>query len=467
MGRSLLSLRLGLRVRIGLWYAFFTLSCLSLFGAFLLLYLSEALEASRGPTLMHRAARVSAFVHYEHTLYPDRPLADLLESFRKASPENDEVVVRSGDGQRLLFAGGGEPALWQEPLCSLPCFREFRYGGHHYRSYAEQATLAGAPVLLMLTGTIDEHYDLLRTVRTSYLLFVPFLLVASLSGGYLLSGRALQPVARITATASRLSISDLQGRVPVPRSDDELRMLAEAWNSMLERLQVSVERTAQFTSDASHDLRTSIAVMLGSAQLALRRPRTPTQYAETLQTLAAECEHTLRLLEDLLGAARSGFEQHALRPEPLDLAPMLRELCRLFSAKAEMKAQRLTLALEPEGWMSGDALLLRRLVSVLLDNAIRYTPRGGAIEVRLHSAPAHLLLQVHDNGPGVAPSDVSRIFGRAIRVQVSENPEPGSGLGLNIARWIAEAHQASLSVQSELGRGSIFQVAFPRIERSI
>ncbi len=455
-----------LRVRVGLWYALFTLSCLSLFGVFLSIYLGRALEASRAPTMVHRAARATAFVNSEHDANPARPLSGILLHFLEASPESDEILVRSEDGGRLLFAGGGQPALRQQPLCALPCFREFRYAGHHYRSYSERAWFAGTPVQLTLAGTVDEHYGILRTVRTSYLLFVPFLLLASVSGGYLLSGRALLPVGRITAIASQLSISDLGGRVPVPGTGDELQTLAEAWNSMLARLQLSVERNTQFTSDASHDLRTSIAVMLASAQLALRKPRTPQQYAETLHTLTLECEHTLRLLEDLLAAARSGFEQHELKQEPVELDRMVRERCLLFAAEAEVKGQTLTLDLESGAWISGDRSLLHRLIGVLVENAIQYTPRGGAVAVNLRHTPMQLLLQVQDTGPGIAPANLSRIFGRAFRVQVSDSNEAGSGLGLSIARWIAEAHHANLSVHSQPGEGSVFEVAFPALERA-
>jgi two-component system, OmpR family, heavy metal sensor histidine kinase CusS len=309
-----------LRIRLGIWYAVFTISCLSLFGLFLILYLGRALEASRASTMVHRSVRLVAFVNSEYNQNRDRPLTDILVSFLRATPESDEIIIRSANGVRLLFSSGGEPGLKEEPMCALPCFREFSFKGHKYRAYTQRAVLANVPVQVTVTGNIDEHYGIMRTVRTSYLIFIPFLLFVSLSGGYLLSSRALRPLGRMTAMASRLSISDLHGRIPVPHTGDELQTLAEAWNNMLARLQLSVERNAQFTSDASHDLRTSIAVMLASAQLALRKPRTSDQYTRTLRTLSSECEHTLRLLEDLLASARSGFERHEPSQEPLELA---------------------------------------------------------------------------------------------------------------------------------------------------
>jgi signal transduction histidine kinase len=261
-----------------------------------------------------------------------------------------------------------------------------------------------------------------------------------------------------------LSISDLHGRISVPQTGDEVQRLAEAWNNMLARLQVSVQRNTQFTSDASHDLRTSIAVMLASAQLALRKPRTPDQYAKTLRTLISECEHTMRVLEDLLASARSGFEQHELNLEPLDLARIVRERCLLFSDKAEGKGQQLTFDLVSDAWVLGDSSLLHRLISVLVDNAIKYTLHGGNIHVCLRCAPSGFVLEIRDTGVGIANADIPRIFDRRFRSQASSRNEPGAGLGLNIARWIAEAHRASLTVQSMEQVGSVFEVAFPHLE---
>lgn len=455
-----------LRIRLGIWYAVFTLSCLFLFGLFLMLYLGRALEASRAPTMVHRGARLVAFVNSEHSQSASRPLNAILQSFLAATPESDEIIVRDAGGSRTLFVGGGEPSLRSETMCAAPCFREFTIAHHHYRAYAERAVLAGLPVQITIAGSIDEHYGIMHTVRDSYFLFIPFLLLASLSGGYLLSSRALVPVGRMTSMASRLSISDLQGRIPVPRTGDELQTLAEAWNNLLARLQVSVERNAQFTSDASHDLRTSIAVMLASAQLALRKPRTGEEYTKTLRMLISECEHTLRLLEDLLVSARSGFEQHALMQEPLDLAGVVRDGCLLFANQALEKDQLLTFDLAPDAWILGDRSLLHRLVGALVDNAIKYTPRGGTVFIHLQNAQSKLLLEVRDTGPGIAPADLPRIFDRSFRAQASRSEVRGNGLGLNIAHWIAEAHRASLTVRSTEEMGSVFQVAFPSLEQA-
>jgi signal transduction histidine kinase len=313
-----------------------------------------------------------------------------------------------------------------------------------------------------MAGNIEEHFGVMRTVRTAYFLFVPFLLLASLTGGYILSGRALVPVGKMTAMASRLSITNLRGRVIVPGTGDELQGLAEAWNSLLARLESSVKRSAQFTSDASHDLRTSIAVILASAELALGKERTPEEHQRLFRTVQTECEHTLNLLEDLLLTARYGFEQHQLQWTSLDFAALVRESCLPFLSQAEIKGQSLTFDLADNVRVAGDRSLLHRLIAVLVENALKYTPQGGTVSVRLVPCERQgALLEVCDTGPGIDPGDLPRIFDRHFRSQSSRKAARGSGLGLNIARSIAEIHLASISAQSELKKGSAFQVLFP------
>lgn len=455
-----------LRIRFGMAYALFTIGCLTLFGAFLTIYLGKALQASRPLSMAHRAAILVKFVENERRENPGQILAQSLDNFLLVSPDTDEILLHSQDGKKLLFAGGEEPGLKDMHVCKAPCYLMYHLHGRNYRTYSIHAVLAGAPVLLTMSGDVDEHYGILRTVRTSYLLFVPFLLVASLGGGYLLSGRALLPVGRMTATASRLSITNLRGRIPVPPTGDELQRLAEAWNDMLGRLQASVERNAQFTSDASHDLRTSIAVIFTSSQLALSRLRSTEEQTRLLRTISSECEHTLTLLEDLLIVARCDSECHELAHEPLELSDLIQKSCSLFILQAEAKEQLFDLELISNSWILGDPTLLRRLLGVLLENAIKYTPHGGSISARVRRAGSNVLLEVCDTGRGIAPSDLPRIFDRHFRSPASQQSERGNGLGLNIARWIAEAHRASLVVESEIDKGSLFRVSFPLFESS-
>jgi two-component system, OmpR family, heavy metal sensor histidine kinase CusS len=456
-----------LRVRVGLGYAVFTVSCLTLFGIFLALYLGRVLESSRPASMVDRASRLVAFTNAEHKADATRPLAETLNSFIEASPDTSEIIVRSPDGRKLFLATGDQPFLLDRVNCRSPCYQEVVYSGHPIRTYTVEVTLAATPVELTMAGRVDEHYGILHTVRTSYLLFIPFLVLASLAGGYIFSDRALLPVGRMTATASRLSISDLRGRVPVPRTGDELQSLAEAWNNMLARLQGAVERNAQFVSDASHDLRTSVAVMLASAQLGLSRRRSVEEHGKLLGKIASECEHTLTLLEDLLISARFGSEQHQFAREALDLAQVIRESCGLFTHQAEAKDQSLTLALSSQCWIRGDRSLLHRMIAVLVENAIKYTAPGGAIAVRVANEKTAAILEVSDTGSGISAADLPRIFDRHFRSPASRRKQHGNGLGLHIARSIAEAHGAPLTVESVLNRGSVFRVAFPRMESEV
>jgi signal transduction histidine kinase len=284
-------------------------------------------------------------------------------------------------------------------------------------------------------------------------------LIASVAGGFALSHRALRPLNRITTEARAISIQDLKHRLPVPRTGDELQVLAETWNELLARLEIAVGRLTQFTGDISHDLRTTITVMLTTVEFALRRNRPEGYYREVLTTIATECRTTSQLLDDLLAAARADIVQRNIHWQPVDVSEITLEVCEHLRAKAEIKQQVLRSRVCGSAWTRGDISMLRRLLNILLDNAIKYTPGSGTIEVSLERVDTRLELKVSDSGIGIPPDALSRIFDRFYKVDESRNQEDGSsGLGLAIAKWIVEAHNATIQVSSVLNEGSTFTV---------
>ena len=327
------------------------------------------------------------------------------------------------------------------------------------RTLNHLVTLNGQKVRLSISGITNEHMETLRTIRDSYLILCPLLLIASVAGGFFLSHRALKPLHRITSEARAIGIQDLKHRLPVPRTDDELQLLAETWNELLARLEGAVDRLTQFTGDISHDLRTTITVMLTTAEFALRRNRSESCYREVLTTIAIECRTTSQLLDDLLAAARADIVRRNIDWQPVDVSEITLEVCEHLRAKAEIKQQVLRSHVCPSAWTRGDVSMLRRLLNILLDNAIKYTPELGMIDVSLERANARLELKVRDSGIGIPPDALSRIFDRFYKVDESRNREDGSsGLGLAIAKWIVEAHNGNIEVSSVVNEGSTFTV---------
>jgi signal transduction histidine kinase len=228
-------------------------------------------------------------------------------------------------------------------------------------------------------------------------------------------------------------------------------------------LESAVNRLAQFTADASHELRTPVALIRTTAELTLRRRRTTEEYCEALTEIQAESERTSELIADLLTLARADAGQGSLPLEPADLAPLVEEACRQGRLLAGAKQVRLEASAPEEAvFVDANPPALRRLLLILLDNAVKYTPRGGTVRISVSAGPP-AAITVTDTGTGIPEKELSRIFERFYRADPSRNRETGgSGLGLSIAQWIAEMHGAEIGAESAEGQGSEFRVRFSR-----
>ncbi|ADV83025.1 sensor histidine kinase [Terriglobus saanensis] len=459
--KELLNLR-SLRVRLCLWYVLLSMVSMTALGTFSYFYLLHALASSRERTMERRELRLLRFVQDEPVLDPHVQLADQLHHFMLASPDTDILEVSDLAGKTIFPVTAGTAAIaWSSDACVHPCFKVLPMGQHRFRALQQVVSIRGQLYRITMAGMIDEHYDILNMVETSYLIFLPLMLVVSVAGGFMLSHRALEPVDRITRSAHLISIRDLSHRLPVPDTGDELQRFAETWNQILERLEGAVKRLTQFTGDVSHDLRTTITVMLTTSQLALRHERTKEQYRTSLETIMLECQSTAALLDDLLAASRSDMAEQRVEREAIDFAALVAESCDHVRARAEMKRQHLEIELDQTASIYGDLSLLRRLVNILLDNALKYTPEGGVVTVSLGRVAQRLCLEVRDTGIGIPEEELPYIFDRFYRADTSRNRDQGgSGLGLAIAKWILQAHHAEITVSSNLGRGSTFSLSF-------
>jgi signal transduction histidine kinase len=270
-------------------------------------------------------------------------------------------------------------------------------------------------------------------------------------------------VDRITASARSISITNLSGRLPVVRTGDELQRLAETCNDMLARLETAVGRIRQFTADASHDLRGPISFIRTVAEIALRSPRIDAESRQALADIVEESEKSSRLLEDLLTLARADADRAEVALLPLDLRHVIEEVCEIARPLAEERRHAFLVHLPASGnsGILGDFASLRRLFWILLDNALKYTPSPGRIDVSLCASGPQVVVAVRDTGIGIGEQDLPRIFDRFYRADPSRGQVEGSGLGLSIAKWLAESQNGQLSVVSHLNRGTTFEVAFP------
>lgn len=284
----------------------------------------------------------------------------------------------------------------------------------------------------------------------------------------MISGRALKPVDRITTAAESIGIANLSDRLEVPRSSDELQRLSETLNRMLTRLDTSVQRMSQLTADASHELRAPVSLIRTTAELAVQGGRTNTEYHADMVQILAEAERISRLMDSLLLLARADAGEGGLEHELTDVSMSVREAVGQGRSLAAGKRIDLTADLHSEPVVvRGDSEALRRLFFILIDNAVKYTPEAGRVQVGVRPLEGLATITVTDSGIGIPESDRPHIFDRFWRAdKVRSRGLGGAGLGLSIARWIVDQHHGSMDVQSQPGQGSTFTVKMP-IQESV
>lgn len=285
--------------------------------------------------------------------------------------------------------------------------------------------------------------------------------IITLLAGWFLASRALRPVAVLTETADLIASShDFKRRVPVPAHRDELSQLAMTFNRMLESLGTAYQAQQRFVADASHELRAPLTAIQANLELLTHQPNlTPTERQEAADEANQEAQRLARLVADLLALARADAGV-PLRRQTVELDRVVLDV--LAEAHRLQKGQRLEVtAIEPIS-IVGDPDRLKQLVVILVDNALRYTPPGGEVSLGLRRASRHVELTVRDTGVGIAPDDLPHVFERFYRADRSRARDPGgTGLGLPIARWIAEQHGGDVTLASELGKGTVATVCFP------
>jgi heavy metal sensor kinase len=455
---------ISISIRLTFWFSAIFLTGFVAFGIVMWLDLAYSLSHGRDRTLARRAARLVDLLNASADTSDDRRTARFVE-FADATPEGNLIHLFDSSGQRLL-PKKPQPADFPWPLPSQttqPEYREAIYEGRHFRVFVDPVRLPTRTFYILVAGQLQDNRALLARFSTGLFTSIPALMIVSALGGYWLSRHALRPIDRLTTAVQSISIGNLSGRLPIGKTGDELQRLAETCNGMLSRLDNSVSRIQRFTADASHELRSPISFMRTVAEVALGNPQIDDESREAFAEILAESIEASRLLEDMLILARADSRQNHLRFEDVDLADVLEEVRERVGALADAKNQRLTLERSGSARVRGDRLSLRRLLWTLVDNAVKYTPAGGHIELCLKTNGAEAQVIVRDSGIGIPEEMLQRVFERFFRADPSRTQVDGSGLGLAIAKWIAEVHNAVIAVESTEGHGTTFCVVFPSL----
>ncbi|MGE3316929.1 MAG: sensor histidine kinase [Planctomycetaceae bacterium] len=315
---------------------------------------------------------------------------------------------------------------------------------------------------ILVGRSLDNDFAALH--RTGLLLVMSGVgvLVAGLVGGRWISGRAIQPIATISATAAEISASNLSRRIDVQETESELNSLAQTLNQMFDRLETGFEQQIRFTADASHELRTPVAVILTNAELALSRNRPPEELRETIEVCRRSAIRMRGLVEALLTLARFDSGELRLEKRSFDLSHVAAECVALLRPLAERR--RILIRAElPSTIVSADSDRVTQVLTNLLSNAIRYNRDGGRVDIRIRSTESQVIVTIADNGIGIAPDHLPHIFERFYRIDKARSREEGgTGLGLAICKSIVDAHGGEISVTSDGSTGATFEFRLPK-----
>lgn len=295
-------------------------------------------------------------------------------------------------------------------------------------------------------------------------IFTPIALLALSFGAWFFAGRVLGPVSDITHSVQRINAENLAERVPVGNSRDEISELAQTFNSMLKRLEDSFRKIKQFSGDASHELRTPLTIIKGETEVGLRWAKKPEEFREILRSNVEEIDRMERIIEDLLTLAKSDANELSLKMKEFSLSDLLQGLFLQAQTLAEGREIQTSFHVntDQEIRVVGDELRLRQLFLNLIGNALKYTPAGGQVSIDLACDNEQAVISIIDNGIGILPEHLPYIFDRFYRIDEARNrKDGGAGLGLSIAKWVAEAHGGRITVDSTIHEGSIFTLFLP------
>jgi heavy metal sensor kinase len=324
----------------------------------------------------------------------------------------------------------------------------------------------GRAYLLQVGLPLQAMDEALSRYRDLLMWRVPIALVVAVAASWWLSKFALMPLARVAAAAQTIDVRTLERRLPVRGAGDELDRVVEAFNATLGRLEVAVGHMRQFSAAMAHELRTPLAALRGEIDLALRSPAASPVQREGFASQLEEIDRLTRLIDRILTLARAESGQIKLARAPVDLSELAGRLVEQLEPIAAAKSVDLRCEPAPAVVVEGDAGWLERLVLNLVDNAVKFTPEGGRVVVRVTGDRNVARIDVEDTGVGLSPEDLRRVFERFFRADASRSSSTeGAGLGLSLVQWIAEQHRGAISVKSRLGEGSTFTVTLPIIKQ--
>jgi heavy metal sensor kinase len=438
-----------IHARLTLWYGAALAASLALLGIGIWWTLEKSLYRDIDQRLQDHVTETGRIVARE---LAEHDRGEALEEIRESLSLSPGELSAVCDPQGSL--------IYRAPELDFTCPQNGSgYSGLQIRNEPFRSLLARHDTYTIYVATSTRHIlSALDRLRWILLLSIPAVLIIATAGGYWLSVRAMAQVEEIARTARTIGMQNLSQRLPVPETGDALQRLSETLNEMFARLEGAFQRVSQFTADAAHELRTPLALIRTTAEVALRSGQ-PNEYKEALPQIVEETARTTELVQNLLVLARADTGAYLQTSTPFQLDNIVHEVIESARKLAATREIALTAPTRfPPFEIQGDSTAMRRLLLILLDNAIKYTPQGGRVTISLIGSA----VEIADTGIGIAARDLPHIFERFYRADKARSRDSGgAGLGLSLAKWIAEAHRATITVESHPGQGSKFRLNLP------
>jgi heavy metal sensor kinase len=454
-----------IRIRLTIWYTSVLVAIVVVMAAFVVWRLHADLVRGVDTSLDVRAQQTAVVLEDPE----DRDEALDLEVFRLSEerilpPAGAVTQVVSKTG-RLVATTGDEltqPLLDADTAGSVTSpVRATVDGqnGRHYRLHA--SPLTRTPNVLVVANSLAPVAETTRRLLVLLAIAIPAAVALSVALGYVLARRALRPIDRMTTDAAAIGSDDAAARLDLPPTDDEVGRLGRTLNGMLDRLQNAISEQKRFTADASHELRTPLAIMQSEIDVALRSPVTSDNARSALRSMREEVVRMSRLVDSLLTLMRADEGGLELAADEVDLADVARIVRNRLAGSAASNGARITVDAAPiVVW--GDSDRLDQLLTNLVDNALKYGPDTGEVRIEVWPDGSHAIVEVSDDGPGIAAGDLDHVFDRFYRVDEARTRSAGgAGLGLAICREIAQAHHGEISVRNGDRGGTVFTVRLP------
>jgi len=458
---------LSIRLRLTVWYFAMFATAAALLSASSWWMLRRSLAATEYHELQERADDVRLLLTQLGPGADGESVAKRFDEVYRGRDDGKYLQVADESGRwvyrskRMIDAGVRPAAPGGLPRAGTSV--DFAQGNHHVRVLAYPILANGRAYSVQTGVSLNQSMALLSAFGAQLLLLTPAVLLLAAIGGYCMSRQALAPVAAIATEARRINDKSLDIRLPIPATRDEIAHLSETLNQMLERVESGVRSIRDFTANAAHELRTPLALIRAEVEVALSKPRLADEYREACHQVQMETVRMTALIDTLLMLARVDAGTEPIHLEALEANQLAAQVGERW--KTAMRLALLDFNVEQAPgklFFAGDASSLQRLLTILLDNALRYTPPGGSVRLCVARERDGVAFAVRDTGIGIAAEDRPRVFDRFYRAERTRSGNSrGSGLGLALAKWIADKHGTSLSLESEVGQGSTFRLALP------